>query len=102
MVNPYETSSGIGSPPSGNVNSPSNSLARKLCLAAIHLAFFSILLVAMMCAGGMVTYAPNVTQYEMQNIYLSLMFWYGGGVATLQVVGVFLVFRFMRTEESNS
>ena len=100
MPNPYESPPTDGSSPSGILISRTLSHTQTYCLVALHL--FSILLVVMMCAGGMVTYAPTITQYEMQNIYLADMFLYGGGVAAMQVIGLFLLVRQMRTSPTNS
>ena len=100
MPNPYESPATDNSNPSGISTSRTLSRTRTRFLIALHL--LSILLVVMMCAGGMVTYAPTITQCEMQNIYLADMFWYGSGVAALQIIGLFLVVRQRRTSSTNS
>jgi hypothetical protein len=64
-------------------------------LIAIH--SISILLVIVMCARGLVTYAPTITPHEMQNIYLTDMFSYGSGIGSLQIIGIYVVIRVMRS-----
>ena len=92
MPNPYQTPTGDAADPRGNTASRIRTPSR--FLIAIH--SISIILVIAMCLGGMVTYAPNVTQYEMQNIYLTEMLWFSSGLVILQIVGLVLVIRMMR------
>ena len=57
-------------------------------LIAIHVV--SLLLVIWMYAGGLVSYAPTLSNSEIQNIYLGRMLWYGIPVAMLQLIGILL------------
>jgi len=99
MSNPYET------PSSGGASCPANTASRMRILTPCRLLItihgISTLLVIAMCAGGFVTYAPTITQYEMQNIYLTDMLLYGSGVAILQIVGICLAIRIMKSPPSD-
>ena len=99
MSNPYKTPSAGGASGLANTASRMRILTRCRLLITIHA--ISTLLVIAMCAGGFVTYAPTITQYEMQNIYLTDMLLYGSGVTILQTVGICLVIRIMKSPRTD-
>lgn len=53
----------------------------------------SVASVALMIVGGFVTYTPDVSAIDMQNIYLSRIVWYGTVSIVLQLTaaGMFLL-----------
>lgn len=72
---------------SGNEDSRrlSSSICRRLGILAI---IASVIAIAWMFVGGLVTYGPGPTANEMQSIYLSRMFWYGTTSVILQLVAL--------------
>ena len=96
-TNPYEaTTVEIHKPEHADDRSstgPSPAICRRCGFIAI---IASVAAIVWMAVGGLVTYAPGQTAYEIQNVYLSRMLWFGAGSAILQLVAVGLFLRASR------